>query len=334
MANSKKSKVKLVKLYEILRSETDSDHALTTYDLVERMQELGIVSDRRTISSDIENLNSVGLSVKVKRDGHKKAYYVDDNTFTVPELKILIDAVQAASFIPEDMSNEIIEKLSALGGTHREEVLKGNQIAFNTRKHTNKDILRTVDVINKAISEHKKISFRYFDLDENKKKVFRKNRRYKETPAALVFNNDNYYVVCYSSKHKKQLNYRLDRMDSTWIESEPAAPEAAILADNLPEYTKQAFRMFSGEPEEVTLQFDRSILGQIYDQFGENILVKAISEDMLETTVQVQVSPTFIGWLIQFGNKIVVVNSNDFNTMIHSAIDELSRNYNNQGDTI
>ena len=319
MANSKKSKVKLVKLYEILRSETDSDHALTTYDLVERMQELGIVSDRRTISSDIENLNSVGLSVKVKREGHKKAYYVDDNAFSVPELKILIDAVQAASFIPEDMSAEIIEKLSALAGTHRAEVLKGNQIAFNTRKHTNQDILRTVGVINKAISEHKKISFRYFDLDENKKKVYRKNRRYKETPAALVFNNDNYYVVCYSSKHKKQLNYRVDRMDSTRVEAEAAAPEAAILADNLTEYTKQAFRMFSGAPEKVTLQFDRSILGQIYDQFGEDVDVSALKENWLETTVQVQISPTFKGWLAQFEDKLVVVEPKDIRKVIKNT---------------
>ena len=322
MANSKKSKVKLVKLYEILRTETDSDHTLTTYDLVERMQQLGIVSDRRTISSDIENLNSVGLSVKVKRDGHKKAYYVDDNTFTVPELKILIDAVQAASFIPEDMSNEIIEKLSALGGTHREEVLKGNQIAFNTRKHTNKDILRTVGVINKAISEHKKISFRYFDLDENKKKVIRKNRRYKETPAALVFNNDNYYVVCYSSKHKKQLNYRIDRMDSTWVEEETAAPEATILADNLTEYTKQAFRMFSGEPEEVTLRFDRSILNQIYDQFGEDIEVIAVSDNELETTVMIQVSPTFWGWLLQFGNSIRIQNPKSIENCLKTLLEK------------
>ena len=309
MANTKKSKVKLIKLYEILRTETDVDHALTTYDLIERMDKLGIVCDRRTLSSDIEDLNSVGLHIKVKRDGHKKAYYVDDNTFTVPELKILIDAVQAASFIPEDMSQELIEKLSALGGTHRAEVLKGNQIAFNTRKHSNKDILRIVNVISKAIIEHKKISFRYFDLDENKEKVFRKNkRRYKESPAALVFSNDNYYVVCYSSKHKKQLNYRIDRMDSTWVELEDAAPEAAILADNLKEYTKQAFRMFSGEPEEVTLQFDRSILGQIYDQFGEETEIKATSDDLLETTVQVQISPTFWGWASQFGSKLVITS--------------------------
>ena len=236
MANSKKSKVKLIKLYEILRTETDCDHALTTYNLMERMQELGIVCDRRTISDDIENLNSVGMTVKVTRVGHKKAYYVDDNVFSLPELKILIDAVQAASFIPEQMSDELIDKIAALGGSYRSEVLQGNRIAFNTRKHSNKDILRIVDVINKAISEHKKISFYYFDLNEHKEKVYRKSkRRYKESPAALVFNDDNYYVVCYSSKHRKQLNYRVDRMDMVRVIEELAAPEIELLADNLPE---------------------------------------------------------------------------------------------------
>lgn len=308
MPNSKKSKIKLVKLYEILKSQTDVNHPLTTYDLIDRLTALDISCDRRTISKDVSELNAVGFNVRTKKVGKQKAYYIDDTSLTIPELKILIDAVQAASFIPEDMSNEIIEKISALGGTHREEVLKGNQVAFNTRKHSNTDILRTVDVINRAITEHKKISFRYFDLDENKERVFRKNkRRYLESPAALVFNNDNYYVVCYSSKHKKQLNYRVDRMNLIKVEEDPSAPEAAILADNLKEYTKQAFRMFSGEPEEVTLQFDRSILGQIYDQFGEETEVKALSDDLLEATVQVQISPTFRGWLAQFEEKISIV---------------------------
>ncbi|MBR3001274.1 MAG: WYL domain-containing protein [Oscillospiraceae bacterium] len=309
MPNSKKSKIKLVKLYEILKSQTDVNHPLTTYDLIDRLTALDISCDRRTISKDVSELNAVGFNVHTKKVGKQKAYYIDDTTLTVSELKILIDAVQAASFIPEDMSNEIIEKISALGGTHREEVLKGNQVAFNTRKHSNTDILRTIDVINKAISEHKKISFRYFDLDENKERVFRKNkRRYLESPAALVFNNDNYYVVCYSSKHKKQLNYRVDRMNLIRVEEESAAPEAEILADNLTEYTKQAFRMFSGEPEEITLQFDRSVLGHIYDQFGEETEVKALSDDLLEATVQVQISPTFRGWLAQFEEKISVVD--------------------------
>ena len=90
------------------------------------------------------------------------------------------------------------------------------------------------------------------------------------------------------------------------VEEAPAASEAAILADNLKEYTKQAFRMFSGEPEEVTLQFDKSILGQIYDQFGEETVIKAVSDNLLETTVQVQISPTFWGWVFQFREQLSI----------------------------
>lgn len=328
MANSKKSKVKLIKLYEILRTETDSDHALTTYDLMERMQELGIVCDRRTISDDIENLNSVGMNVKVTRIGHKKAYYVDDNMFSLPELKILIDAVQAASFIPEQMSDELIDKIAALGGSYRSEVLQGNRIAFNTRKHSNKDILRIVDVINKAISEHKKISFYYYDLNENKEKVYRKGkRRYKESPAALVFNDDNYYVVCYSSKHRKQLNYRVDRMDMVRVDEEIAAPETELLAYSLPEYTKQAFRMFSGEPQEVILHFDRSILGQIYDQFGEETKVFVLKNGLLEATVQAQISPTLLGWLFQFNDMLSVVAPQEVRAAMLNALDICTMKY-------
>lgn len=317
MANSRKIKIKLLKLYDILKTETDKDHPLTTYELVEKLQAQEMSCDRRTLSKDIEALNDLGLSVKATKSGHKNAYYVDNSTFSVPELKILIDAVQAASFIPEDMSENIIEKIAALGGTHRSEVLLGNKIAFNTRKHSNSNILTVVSLINKAISEHKKISFYYFDLNENKERVYRKRKkRYKESPAALVYKDDNYYAVCYSSKHRKQLNYRVDHMDIVRVEEESAAPETEILADNLPEYTRQAFRMFSGEPEEVTLQFDRSILGQIYDQFGEEVKVIAISDNLLETTVRVQISPTFWGWALQYGEKLQIVNPHNLK-MIH-----------------
>ena len=328
MANSKKSKVKLIKLYEILKTETDSNHRLTTNELVEKIRALGIACDRRTLSSDINNLNSIGLPVKMKKQGYQNAYYVDDSAFSVPELKILIDAVQAASFIPEEKTAELIEKLSALGGTYRQEVLKGNQVTFNTRKHTNENILKNVELINSAINEHKKISFYYFDLNENHERVYRKNRkRYKENPAALVYNEDNYYLVCYSDKYKKQLNYRVDRMDAIMKLSEDIPKESYALVAALPEYTKQAFRMFGGEPEEVTLEFDDSLLGPVYDKFGEGISVTRVSENRLRTIVSVQMSPTLYGWLAQFEGKLVVVEPEEVIREIKNTISNMGKAY-------
>jgi predicted DNA-binding transcriptional regulator YafY len=328
MANSKKSKVKLIKLYEILRTETDSNHRLTTNELVEKIRALGIACDRRTLSSDINNLNSIGLPVKMKKQGYQNAYYVDDSAFSVPELKILIDAVQAANFITEEKSSELIEKLSVLGGTYRQEVLEGNRITFNTRKHSNENILRNVEIINAAINEHKKISFYYFDLNENHERVFRKNKkRYKENPAALVYNEDNYYLICYSDKYKKQLNYRVDRMEMIMKLSEDIPKESYALVAALPEYTKQVFKMFGGEPEDITLEFDDSLIGSIYDKFGEEIKIERISDDRCRTTVSVQVSPTFWGWLAQFGNRLTVVKPEGVKEEISQVVKELESVY-------
>lgn len=82
-------------------------------------------------------MNELGYEIMSVMNGHDKCYYVEDRSFSVPELKILIDAVQASSFITEKKSEELISKIAALAGSHRADVLKRNMVCFNTRKHSN-----------------------------------------------------------------------------------------------------------------------------------------------------------------------------------------------------
>ena len=98
--------------------------------------------------------------------GHEKGYYVEDRNFSIPELKILMDAVQAASFITEKKTAELVGKIAALGGSHQAEILKSNIVNFKTTKHNNEHIFYNVDALEQAISEQKKILFCYFTLDE------------------------------------------------------------------------------------------------------------------------------------------------------------------------
>lgn len=309
MPKATMQKFRAIEILRILQEESDSDHPITTQDFCKKLEEKGITCDRRTLSDDISDLIDLGYAISSKSIGKQKGYFYDGFMFSIEELKVLIDAVQASSFIPEKQSKELMEKLAKLGGYHRQEVLKGNMVTFNTRKHKDESIMQNVRVINDCISRHKKISFHYYDLDENKKKRYRKNRkRYIENPAALVYNDDKYYLVCYSDKYQNKVIYRVDRMYQIGITEEDVANEVELLKNELPTYTKQTFRMFGGETEEVTLQFDRPILGQIYDQFGEETKVKTVTDDLLETTVQVQISPTFWGWLFQFGNAIRITS--------------------------
>ena len=177
---------------------------------------MGISSNVRTLSLDIEVLCENGYEIMSFLQGKEKFYYVPERELSVPEIKILIDAVQAASFVTERKTADLIKKLASLCGSHKAELLKGNMVCFNTRKHSNESILYTIDCIETAISRRKMIAFSYFHLNELAEREYVLNdscdrKRYRVEPVALVFNEDNYYLMAYSSKHPDSTaNYRID----------------------------------------------------------------------------------------------------------------------------
>jgi len=250
MPDNNCQKIKLLKIIEMLRQDSDEEHPICTGEMVNRLEALHISSERRTLAKDIATLNQQGYEVMSTWCGKEKAYYVADRSFSVPELKILIDAVQAASFIPEKKSDELISKLADLGGSHRAEILKSNMVCFNTRKHSNDSIYYNVGFLEEALLQKHKASFCYFDLDENGARVYRKEKeRYLVEPMALVFHEDNYYLMCYSAKYKDIANYRVDRMDSVSVEAEPVSDEALLLHTDVAEYTEQVFKMYNGNTQ-------------------------------------------------------------------------------------
>lgn len=309
MARDNYRKVKLIKLLELLRQQTDEQHPMTTAEICTAMDEMGIPCDRRIVTQDVVALNELGYEIMFTMIGHEKAYYVEDRSFSVPELKILIDAVHASSFITEKKSQELIEKLAALAGSHRAEVLKRNMVCFNTRKHSNEKILYAVDCVEEAILTQKKVIFLYFDLDENGNRVYRRGgHHYVVEPIALVFNEDNYYMSCYSSRHDSTSNYRVDRMDGVQIIDEPCCEKAIALREEVSAYTEQAFKMFGGHQEDVVLEFDRKLIGVVYDKFGEGVKMIPSGENKCIATVKVRISPTFWGWLFQFGREMTILS--------------------------
>ena len=308
-------KIKLLKLYELLRKETDETHPISRVELCRRLNEMGISSNVRTLSLDIEVMQENGFEIMSYLKDKEKFYYVPEHELTVPEIKILIDAVQAASFITEKKTAELIEKVAALGGSHQAELLKENMVCFNTRKHTNEAILYTVDGIEDAIIRRKKIEFNYFHLNEKSERVYvtasdGSKKRYYVEPVALIFNEDNYYLMAYSSKHPDSTaNYRIDRIDHlTVVEESVMSNEAVARIDGVAEYTEQVFKMFSGELEDVVIQFSKQLIGPVFDKFGEDTPMMSVNDTTCAATVHVQISPPFFGWLAQFGSKMRIIS--------------------------
>ena len=312
MAQDNCQKIKLLKLYELLRQETDEQHPMTTMTIIDRLGKMGISCERRTLAKDMAILNEQGYEVMFRWIGKEKGYYVEDRSFSVPELKILIDAVQAASFVTGKKTAELIEKIADLGGGHRADILKGNMVCFNTRKHSNESIYYNVGFLEDAIQQQKKVIFYYFDLNEHGEKVYRRDgHHYVVEPIGLVFNEDNYYLMVYSSRHDGTANYRVDRMEKVEIIDEPVCEKALQLRETVDCFTEQVFKMYGGQPVDVTLQFDHKLIGVVYDKFGEDTKMIRLNSDTCVATVKVQVSPTFWGWIFQFGKQMQITSPNE-----------------------
>ena len=309
MPGERVQRIKLVKIVELLRQESSEENPLRTSDIVEKGAGMGVFVDKRTLSKDVEFLNSQGFDIKTKTVGHQRAYYIEKREFSVPELKILIDAVQAASFITDSQTREFISKIADLGGSRKSEILKENVVCFNTTKHTNESIYQNVSELEKALTGKKQASFYYFDRNEDGEKVYRKEKkRYVVEPMALIFNDDNYYLMTWNAKYEGITNYRVDRMDEVSVE-ETSVSEKAIMDDSdIAAFRQQAFKMYGGNLEDVVLEFNEKLIGVVHDKFGENTKMIRTAPGKCVASVQVQIAPTFWGWLFQFVGEMRIIS--------------------------
>lgn len=302
-------KIKLLRIMEFLRAESTEGKPVSTSQIISYLNSIHISCERRTLYKDMDMLIESGANIVKTELGRENAYYMNEVSFSLAEVKTLIDAIQAANFVPADKTADLVEKLLSYAGVRRSEIVRDNIIFYNNHKHSNQDIYENIEQIELAIRQKKQVSFYYFDLDEKRNRVYRKEKkRYITDPVALVFSEDNYYLVAYSQKYQNAVNYRVDRMDTVEVEEEPICEEALIKKRKTETYTEQVFKMYNGETELVTMEFAPDKLGVIYDKFGENIEVRHADKGWLKIKVTVQISPTFWGWIYQLGDQIKIVS--------------------------
>lgn len=199
-SNEKYNRIRPLKIWEILQRETDEDHPMGTEELRAKLLECGIEAHRTTIYEDIKLLNECGYEIMSRR-GRSNQYYVMDRSFSNPEVHILLDAVQAASFITDKKTAELVDKIAQLAGSQKGLVLKKNIVQFNTAKSSNESIYYNVNEIVTAINNRQKIIFLYFDYDYNHNRVYRKDgHHYVVSPYATVFDDGHYYLVIYDKR--------------------------------------------------------------------------------------------------------------------------------------
>ena len=312
MPKNPNQKLKLLYLMKILLERTDDEHGLTLPEILDALGGYGVTAERKSIYDDLEMLRVYGLDVE--RTGHK--YFIANRTFQLPELKLLVDAVQSSKFITHKKSTELIKKVESLASVHEARLLQRQVFVTNRIKTMNESIYYNVDKIHAAITAGVKISFRYFewavDFSEEGgplKKQFRRNgKRYRISPWALTWDDENYYMIGFDSEADIIKHYRVDKRAEIQLTAERRDGQEHFDRFDMALYSKRVFGMFGGEEETVRLRFVNHLAGVVLDRFGKDAFLSRADDAHFNATVKVQVSPQFYSWVFGFGGEVKILS--------------------------
>ena len=305
MPKSDNQKLKILYIWDYLKEYSHQDHPVRASELLSMLErQHNIQCERKTVYSDIAALQDYGVDI-VSIPGKNGGYYIASRNFELPELKLLIDAVQSSKFLTEKKSRELIEKLCKECSVHDAALMRRDVLVSGRVKSMNETIYYNVDAIQEAIYQNRQICFRYFDWGIDGKRHYRQ-KSYSASPYGLCQDNENCYLLALSPRHGVT-SYRVDRMSDISLTEEVRTPCPELTGKALTAHANKLFQMFAGDTTAVKMRFHRELVNVVMDYFGRNTMLIPDGEDHFVFTVNVAVSPMFLSWVIGFGAKAKIL---------------------------
>ena len=305
MPKSDNQKLKILYILDYLQKNSHEDHPVRASELIAMLEnQHGIFCERKTIYSDIAALQEYGVDI-ISLPGKNGGYYIGSRIFELPELKLLIDAVQSSRYLTEKKSRELIEKLCQQCNEQDARLMRRDVLVSGRVKSMNESIYYSIDTIQDAISENRQIAFRYFDWGMDGKRHFRE-KSYQASPYGLCQDNENCYLLAHSARHGVT-SYRIDRMVDIRKCEEIRTPCPELTGKALTAYANRLFQMFDGDSMDVKMRFHKELCNVVIDRFGRDTMLIPDGEDHFNFTIKVAVSPMFLSWIIGFGDKATIL---------------------------
>ena len=298
-------KLKMLILARLFLNETDDGHGLTMPQIISRLEAEGVNADRKTLYNDFEELRRFGFDIIAEKDGRSCYYYLGSRRFEMPELKLLVDAVQASRFITDKKSKELIKKLESLTSRHRASLLQRQVMITGRIKMMNENIYYNVDTLHEAINAGRRITFRYVKWNLKKEAVPRRDGAlYEVSPWALLWDDEKYYLIGYDAGPGEIRHYRVDKMLDISLTDQAREGRDSFRRFDVPSYANALFGMFGGENTRVTLEAENEMVGILIDRFGRDILIQPVDDSHFRTVIDAAVSRQFLAWIISLGPGI------------------------------
>ena len=307
MPKSPNQKLKLLYLMRILLTQTDENHPMSVAEMIEELAQYDVSAERKSVYDDLEALRLYGLDV-VQTKSRSTGYYVGSREFELPELKLLVDSVQSSKFITHKKTLSLIKKIESLASAYDAQLLQRQVYVRGRVKSMNESVYYNVDEVSGAITQDRKIRFKYFEYTVSKDRHYRHDGGFYEvSPFALMWDDENYYLVAWDGEASMLKHYRVDKMTDIEFSDGPREGKKAFEAVDMSEYARMVFGMFTGTEQAVKLRFSNVLVGAVIDRFGREITVMPDGEDRFTVTLDVIVSPQFYAWLFAFGDKVEIL---------------------------
>ncbi len=326
--NGEHQKLKMLYLMKIFYEETDDSNFLTMQEIIQKLEENGVMADRKTLYVDFDELRGFGVDIIMEKIGRNFYYHIGSRYFELPELKLLVDAVQSARGITDKKSAELIKKLEGMASKYEAKQLNRQVFIAGRIKTMNESVYYNIDSIHEAVSTDRQIKFKYFKWDLQKKMKLRKEGDwFRVSPWSLIWDNEYYYLIAYDAWDNRIKHYRVDKMLNISLADEKREGKEQYKKFDITRYSKSLFGMFGGEETKVTLEAENSMVGVFIDRFGKDIMINSVDQDHFRTTVNVSVSSQFLGWVMALGDKVVIVEPDGVVEQMKTEISRLMKQY-------
>lgn len=328
MPRSFNQKLKPFYVMNYLLENTDEEHTVTVNQIIAHLEAQGISAERKSIYSDIEALQVLGVDIECVDSGNYVGYYVASRTFELPELKLLVDSVQSSKFITHKKTASLIKKIEKLASIHEAQLLNRQVFVKNRIKTMNESIYYNVDEIHNGISKNKRIKFLYFEETVSGERNYRHGGAYYVvSPFALTWDDENYYMVAYDSDARMIKHYRVDKMEKISVTDETRDGLEAYNALDMAVYAKKTFGMFTGHEVNVAMRFDNHLVGAVRDRLGRDVFIVADGPDHFTVRADVVVSPQFFAWVCGFGAQAVITGPNEVVEQMKNHVEAIAAQY-------
>lgn len=316
MAGVQKSKLKLLYLADILKKKTDENNYLAATEICDELAKLDIPAERKSIYKDIEILREYGFDIIHTGSKNRGGYFMGAREFELAEIRLLSDAVQAANFISQKKTKQLVEKIESFASESQAKILHSQVYVDNRPKCKNEEIYYTINLLDEAINKSVKVSFTYTKRKiTDEFKTAKEEKQFKVSPYALIWSDDHYYLVCNNEKYNNLMHLRIDKIKKLDLLDERSRHFSEVsdykISFDSADYASKLFNMFSGEPKPIELICNNDVLDPILDRFGENVRIQKVDDEHFLIRTNAVVSQGLVSWILGFGDRIKARTPND-----------------------